>query len=206
MPLDLFIQSLGIGLSIAAPVGPIGLLCIRRSIHGGPWLGFASGLGAAVADAMYGCVAAFGLTAISLLLVEHQTALRLVGGAFLCYLGVRTFLAKPRESRDDTTDTGKWAAFGSTLVLTLTNPMTIIMFAGVFAALGLGGKAHGYKDASIMVLGVFLGSAAWWLFLSLAAGWMRDRVGANAMILINRLSGIIIVAFGLVALWSAVIR
>src|SRR5215470_2851171 len=119
MPLDLFLQSLGIGLSIAAPVGPIGLLCIRRSIHGGHWLGFASGLGAAVADAMYGCIAAFGLTAVSALLVEHQTILRVVGGAFLCYLGVRTFLAKPRDDGADASDTGKWSAFGSTLILTL---------------------------------------------------------------------------------------
>lgn len=206
MPLELFLQSLGIGLSIAAPVGPIGLLCIRRSIHGGAWLGFASGLGAAVADAMYGCVAAFGLTAISALLVEYQSALRLIGGAFLCYLGIRTFLAKPSENRDDTTDTGKWSAFASTLVLTLTNPMTIIMFAGVFAALGLAGQKQNYSSASVMVFGVFLGSAAWWLLLSFSAGWMRDRVGPKTMFLINRVSGVIIVAFGLAALWSAAVR
>ncbi len=206
MPVELFIKSLGIGLSIAAPVGPIGLLCIRRSIQGGPWHGFASGLGAAVADALFGCVAAFGLTAISSALVEYQTALRLIGGAFLCYLGARTFFASQREDGEEPRALGLWAEFGSTLVLTLTNPMTIIMFAGVFAALGLGGQTQSYGAASLMVLGVFLGSAAWWLFLSLAAGWMRHRIGAHSMILINRISGTIIVAFGLAALWAAAFR
>jgi len=206
MPIDLFIKSLGIGFSIAAPVGPIGLLCIRRSIQGGPWLGFASGLGAAVADALFGCVAAFGLTAISSALVEYQTGLRLVGGAFLCYLGVRTFFARQGEEGAEPRASGMWASFGSTLVLTLTNPMTIIMFAGVFAALGLGGQTQSYGAASVMVLGVFLGSAAWWLFLSLSAGWMRHRVGVHTMVLINRISGAIIVAFGLAALWAAVFR
>jgi threonine/homoserine/homoserine lactone efflux protein len=161
-------------------------------------------MGAAVADALFGCVAAFGLTAISSALVEYQTALRLIGGAFLCYLGVRTFFAHQREGAAEPRATGKWSAFGSTLVLTLTNPMTILMFAGVFAALGLGGQTQSYVTASVMVLGVFLGSAAWWLFLSLAAGWMRDRVGANAMIFINRISGGIIAAFGLGALWAAI--
>jgi threonine/homoserine/homoserine lactone efflux protein len=203
MPIELFIKSLGIGFSIAAPVGPIGLLCIRRSIQGGPWLGFASGLGAAVADALFGCVAAFGLTAVSSALVEYQTALRLIGGVFLCYLGVRTFIAHQREGGAEPREGGMWSAFGSTLVLTLTNPMTIIMFAGVFAALGLGGQTQSYGTASVMVLGVFLGSAAWWLFLSLAAGWMRARVGPNMMVVINRISGVIIVAFGLAALWAA---
>jgi threonine/homoserine/homoserine lactone efflux protein len=206
MPIEFFIKSLGIGLSIAAPVGPIGLLCIRRSIRGGTWLGLASGLGAAVADALYGCVAAFGLTAISSLLVEYQTALRLVGGAFLCYLGVRTFFAHLREEAGESREPGKWSAFGSTLVLTLTNPMTIIMFAGVFAALGLGGQTQSYLTASVMVLGVFLGSAAWWLFLSVAAGRMRDRVGPGAMVAINRISGTIIAAFGVASLWAAVFR
>jgi threonine/homoserine/homoserine lactone efflux protein len=203
MPIELFIKSLGIGFSIAAPVGPIGLLCIRRSIQGGPWFGFASGLGAAVADALFGCVAAFGLTAVSSALVEYQTALRLIGGVFLCYLGVRTFFAHQREGDAEPRESGMWSAFGSTLVLTLTNPMTIIMFAGVFAALGLGGQSQSYGTASVMVLGVFLGSAAWWLFLSLAAGWMRARVGPNMMVVINRISGVIIVAFGLAALWAA---
>ena len=167
---------------------------------------WATSKAAAMADAMYGCVAAFGLTAVSSLLVGYQTALRLVGGAFLCYLGIRTFFAAPRQDSNAAADGGKWSAFGSTLVLTLTNPMTVIMFAGVFAALGLGGQKQSYAGASVMVLGVFLGSAAWWLVLSATAGWMRHRVGAKAMIIINRISGAIIAAFGLAALWSAVFR
>ncbi|OAI43170.1 lysine transporter LysE [Verrucomicrobia bacterium SCGC AG-212-E04] len=200
---DLFLKSLVIGVSIAAPVGPIGVLCIRRSIQSGPLLGLVSGMGAAVADALYGCIAAFGLTSVSSALVQHQTSLRLVGGAFLCYLGLRTFFAKLQEVREPTPVSGYWQAFASTLVLTIANPMTIISFAGVFAALGLSAQAASYLDSALVVLGVFLGSAAWWLFLGFAAGSMRDRVGQKAMSLINRLSGVVIIAFGVGAIAAA---
>ena len=205
MPIDLFVKSMVIGLSIAAPVGPIGLLCIRRSIQHGPMLGFISGLGAAVADALYGCIAAFGLTAISSTLVQHETILRFVGGLFLCYLGARTFLAHDQKGEAEPRVSGRWQAFGSTLFLTFANPMTIIAFAGVFAVLGRSAQADSYFAASAMVLGVFLGSAAWWIFLSVAAGFLRDRVGDKAMIVINRISGLTIFAFGVVAITAAIV-
>ena len=131
-----FLKGAAIGLGIAAPVGPIGVLCIRRSLRGGAWAGFVSGLGAATADAAYGCVAAFGLSAISGLLVRWQLWLGLVGGGFLCFLGVRTLLNRRTEKAEP--DGAAAAAYASTFLLTLSNPATILSFAAVFAGFGLG--------------------------------------------------------------------
>jgi threonine/homoserine/homoserine lactone efflux protein len=130
------IQGLVMGLSIAAPVGPIGVLCIRRTLAQGRSYGLLSGLGAATADAVYGCVTAFGLTLVSNALVRQQAWLRLVGGLFLCYLGARAFLTRPVEGGKAAIAGGLLRAYGSTFALTLTNPMSILSFAGVFAGLG----------------------------------------------------------------------
>jgi len=200
-----FARGLIIGFSIAAPVGPIGLLCIRRTLAHGRVVGFVSGLGAATADAMYGAIAGFGLTALSTLLVQGQGPLRLVGGAFLCYLGVRTFLARPAtgtagaESRR-----GLGGAYLSTLGLTLTNPSTILSFVAIFAGLGLGTAGAGgagprFAPAALMVSGVFLGSALWWLILAGIAGAFRSRLATGAMQWINRVSGLILTGFGVAA-------
>jgi threonine/homoserine/homoserine lactone efflux protein len=196
-----FWQGLLLGFSIAAPVGPIGVLCIRRSISDGRWIGLATGLGAATADAAFGCVAAFGLTAVSGFLVGQRFWLGLVGGLFLCWLGVRTWLSKPAERAAAARGAGALAAYGTTFVLTLTNPMTILSFAAVFAGLGLGANASsGAGAATALVGGVFLGSALWWLLLSTGAALLRERVTPVAMHWINRSSGAIITAFGVYAL------
>src|SRR5881396_291761 len=161
-----FLRGIAIGFSIAAPVGPIGVLCIQRALAQGRLCGFASGLGAATADAVYGCVAGFGLTAVSDLLVTQQTWLQLIGGLFLCYLGVKNFFARPAQSAAAPKGGALTGAYASTFLLTLTNPMTILSFAGVFAGLGFGGGATDYAGAALLVSGVFLGSALWWLLLS----------------------------------------
>ena len=199
-----FLQGFGIGLSVAAPVGPIGLLCIRRSIAQGFLIGFSSGLGAAAADAAYGSVAAFGLTLISNFLVDQRIWLGLVGGLFLCYLGLATFFAKPSdEAAKSESGTGTSVrAFLSTLLLTLANPMTVLMFGAIFAGFGFGrnpAKAT-CASAAFMVMGVFLGSAGWWLFLSGTAGYLRGKITFQWMTWINRLSGLIILIFGVLAL------
>jgi threonine/homoserine/homoserine lactone efflux protein len=194
-----FLKGLAIGFSIAAPVGPIGVLCIRRSLADGVLRGLASGLGAATADAAYGCVAAFGLTAVSGFLIRQQLALSLIGGVFLCYLGVRTFIAPPTADSGSQGSKGLLPAYGSTALLTLANPATILSFAAVFAGLGLG-RAGDYASAGRMVLGVFLGSALWWTILSGGVGMLRPRVGDGWMRAINRVSGAILFAFGLYAL------
>ena len=199
--MPLFLQGLLIGFSIAAPVGPIGVLCIRRSLAYGRQLGFASGLGAATADAFYGAVAGFGLTFISSFLVAQQDWLRLAGGLFLVYLGLRTAVARPGgEELLDQAQPTLLSAFSSTFVLTLTNPITILSFAAIFAGLGIAAETGDYLQAAVLVLGVFLGSAAWWFLLSGTAGFFRDRVTARGLLWINRISGLIILGFGLVAL------
>jgi len=189
-----------IGLSIAAPVGPIGVLCIRRTLAEGRIAGLVSGLGAATADALYGCVAAFGLTFVSGFLVNQQTWLRLVGGLFLCYLGARTLLARPAERPATASGRSLGGFYTSTFVLTLTNPMTILSFAAIFAGLGLAEISGGYASALLLVGGVFFGSASWWLLLSGGVSLFRGRFGANGLRWVNRISGAIIIAFGVVAL------
>jgi threonine/homoserine/homoserine lactone efflux protein len=199
----LFLQGLLIGFSIAAPVGPIGVLCIRRSLAYGRQLGFASGLGAATADAFYGAVAGFGLTFISGFLVAQQDWLRLVGGFFLLYLGLRTAVTRPTgEALTDHAQPTLISAFFSTFLLTLTNPITILSFAAIFAGLGIAAEAGDYLQAVVLVLGVFLGSAAWWFLLSGTTGFFRDRITSTGLLWINRISGLIILGFGLVALTS----
>jgi threonine/homoserine/homoserine lactone efflux protein len=158
-----------------------------------------AGLGAATADAAYGCVAGFGLAAVSGFLVSHRFWLGLAGGAFLCCLGARTFLAEP--PRDSAPEEGgrPLEAYGSTFLLTLANPATILSFAAVFAAFGLGASA-GYLTAGSLVLGVFLGSASWWLLLSGGVSMVRSRVSAGWMRAVNRLSGATLFAFGVYAM------
>jgi len=190
------LKGLAIGLSIAAPVGPIGVLCIRRSLSEGRQVGLATGLGAATADAIYGCVAAFGLTAISSALVGHRSWLGFFWGMFLCYLGVRTFMSSPAGRVAEIQGRGLLSAYLSTLFLTLTNPMTVLSFVG---------SSPNYLAAGVLVTGVFIGSALWWLLLSSAVGSFQSRLGSGWMQVINRLSGCIIFAFGIYSLstsWS----
>jgi len=199
MPLNFLLKGVVIGFCIAAPVGPIGVLCIRRSLAEGGLIGLATGLGAATADAAYGCIAAFGLTAISNLLVAQRLWLGLLGGVFLCYLGIRTFITKPAEPNAEVRRLGWISAYLSTLLLTLTNPMTILSFVAVFAGSGLGGSPD-YASASSLVAGVFTGSALWWLLLSGGVSLFRAQVTSGWMRAINQVSGGILLAFGIYAL------
>jgi threonine/homoserine/homoserine lactone efflux protein len=216
--MSLFVNGLIVGISIAAPVGPIGVLCIRRTLAHGRLAGFISGLGAATADACYGSIAAFGLTFLSAVLVERQDLLRLLGGAFLCYLGIRAWLERPKAA--PTLDNAVATSFSgsdsrslrllsgdffSTYLLTLTNPLTILSFAAIFAGLGSVAAGNTPLAAFSIVLGVFSGSALWWLFLSFAANALRARfLKPSALIWINRLSGAIIFSYGVVAIVSVV--
>ncbi len=191
-----------LGFSIAAPVGPIGVLCIRRTLQFGRFSGFFSGLGAAVADSFYAGIAAFGLTFVSNALVSGQFWLRLVGGGFLLYLGWKTWVAKPSNQSREVSHKNFVNDFLSTFFLTMTNPLTILSFLAVFAGIGLTSVDDSYWDSSILVAGVFLGSAIWWLMLSEGVTLFRKRVSEKVMRWINRVAGIIIGAFGIVALGS----
>ena len=200
MDYSLFLRGLVIGFSIAAPVGPIGVLCIRRTLADGQISGLISGLGAATADAFYGCVAGFGLTFISSFLVGQKMWLSLFGGLFLLYLGIKTLLSKPAEKEAAIRQNGLLGSYLSTFLLTLTNPMTILSFAAIFAALGLGNASGSYASALTLVLGVFLGSAIWWLFLSGGVGLFRDKFNTQGLLWVNRISGLVITIFGIIAL------
>ncbi|HEY9646050.1 MAG TPA: LysE family transporter [Chroococcidiopsis sp.] len=200
MDIALLGRGLLIGFSIAAPVGPIGVLCIRRTLADGRMAGLLSGLGAATADALYGAIAGFGLTFISSVLVGHAFWFRLIGGIFLCYLGIKTLLAKPAQEAASASGQGLLGFYCSTVFLTLTNPATILSFIAVFAGLGLASAGGNYISAAVLVLGVFVGSALWWLLLSGGVSLLRSRFNPRAMKWLNRISGSIILIFGIIAL------
>ncbi len=188
---------------IAAPVGPIGALCARRTLTQGRKAGFFSGMGAATADAIYGFIAAFGLTFISDFLADHQSGLRLVGGVILLSLGIKVFQARPVHKTDLPRTARHFAGlYSSTFFLTLTNPLTIFSFAAVFAGFGLAGTRGSLAAAGILILGVFLGSTLWWTFLVGLFSLFRKRLDASRLVWLNRLSGLIIAGSGILALLS----
>lgn len=199
MDVLLFLKSALIGLSIAAPVGPIGLLCIQRSLAHGTHIGFISGLGAAAADACYGAVGAFGIGAITRHFVELATPLALAGALFLAWMGLKMLGATPPERAANAVDPARaLPAFASVFVLTLSNPLTILSFIAIFATLA-GGSPLSAASATLMVVGVFCGSAAWWLMLALGIATIRHRLDARAMRWIDRIAGGCLLAF---AVWQ----
>ncbi|MBS0289027.1 MAG: LysE family transporter [Proteobacteria bacterium] len=203
--ISLFIKGFLIGLSIAAPVGPIGVLCINRTLSAGLVVGLLSGLGAASADAIYGCIAGFGLVAVSKFLLSQQTIIQLVGGAFLLYLGIKTFFASPQARAISDRATTLWQDFSSTLFLTLTNPATIISFIAIYTSLGIVERNANYMEALVIVLGVFLGSLAWWCILSSSISHIRHKLSEVVLMWNNRFSGLILIGFGFFSLISGLI-
>jgi threonine/homoserine/homoserine lactone efflux protein len=199
---NLLLKGLVIGFSIAAPVGPIGVLCIRRTLADGRSSGLASGLGAATADAVYGAIAGFGLTIVSSFLLERQIWIRTVGGLFLLYLGIKTILASPSGRAAEVAGGNFIKDYFSTFILTITNPLTILSFVAIFAGLGLGSASGDQRAALLLIAGVFLGSAAWWLLLSTGVSIFRKQIELEMMHWINRISGLIILGFGIAAFVS----
>jgi threonine/homoserine/homoserine lactone efflux protein len=202
MDLGMFVRGVVLGFAIAAPVGPIGVLVIRRTLAEGRLMGFVTGMGAATADAFFGMVGALGLTVVSALLLSGEWWLRLLGGLFLCYLSAQTVLAVPSERPASSERATYLRAYVSTLLLTLTNPLTILSFAAVFAGLGLGASAASAGGAALLVFGVFVGSALWWLLLCGGVSLLRTRLTPPMLRWINYLSGALIAGFGVVALAS----
>src|SRR3990172_973205 len=191
MGLTIFLKGIMIGFSMAVPVGPIGILCIRKTLTDGHLRGLMIGLGAATADLLYGCVAAFGLTVISDVIATERIWIRLVGGAFLLFLGVRTFRAPTADPKVPIDGTGMLRSYLATVFLTLTNPTTIFAFIAVFAALGLGQELSLFS-ASTLVTGVFIGSGLWFLFLSSGVLFFRKRMGIVGLRWVNRIAGVLI--------------
>jgi threonine/homoserine/homoserine lactone efflux protein len=203
METTFFLKGLIIGFVIAAPVGPIGVLCARRTLIFGRRAGFFSGMGAATADAIYGFVAAFGLTLVSDFLIGHNVLLRLAGGSLLCFLGGKALIAAPATKLDHPKTLQRFAGmYSSMFFLTLTNPMTIFSFAAVFAGFGLAGVKGNFSSSGALILGVFLGSALWWMFLVGIFSIFRRRFHAHQLRWVNFISGGIIIASGVLALLS----
>ncbi|MBA3012077.1 MAG: LysE family translocator [Proteobacteria bacterium] len=202
MVFEFLIKGIVIGFSIAAPVGPIGILTIQRSMNHGAWAGFATGMGAATADALYGCVAGFGLTLISNWLLEIQTPVLLGGGLFLCGLGLSTLKQPPPQGQrgSDPIFKGYLSSYLSTFFLTLTNPMTIMAFMAIFAGLGLSTMTKGYAGALSLVTGVFLGSCLWWMILTWGVGQLKPKLDKRFQATINRGAGMVLLVFGFWAL------
>lgn len=185
------------------------MLCVRRTLDRGRRAGFVSGLGAASADAVYGAIAGFGVTALSALLLDHRTAIRVGGGLLLLYLGAQSVRADPTSTRLATATTsadgrarGLVRDYGSTFLLTLTNPVTVLAFVAIFAGTGVATSGDA-RDVAALVGGVFTGSALWWLALSTLVSRFRTRLGPTSMQWVNRSAGAVLVGFGLLALWSA---
>ena len=192
-----------LGFTIAAAVGPISLLVIRRTLAEGRLYGLVSGLGVATADATYGAMAAFGLSAITDVLVNARQVFGLVGGIFLLWLAWQTVRSTPTEAASVSTRRRGYAgAYLSILGLTMANPMTILSFGALFAGLGVTSGATG--DAVLVVLGVLLGSTMWWIVLTTVIGTLRTRVTPVWIHRINLVSGVVIGAFAIVAIASAV--
>ncbi len=200
----LFLKGVVVGLSMAVPVGPIGILCIRRTLLEGRLSGFVSALGLATADVVFGCIAGFGLTFISDFLIIQQVWLRLLGGLFLCTIGLKVLLKKVVEREAPPRGKGLLGAYTSMFLLTLTYPMTILIFLGIFAGLGIRDARGNYASVAALVLGVFTGSMFWWAILSSFIGSLRTKIRTQNWQWVNRISGTLILGFGLAVLLSLV--
>lgn len=196
-----FLKGLIIGFAMAVPVGPAGILCIRKTLAEGQTRGVMIGLGAATADSLYGSIAAFGLTFVSDMIASQQSWLRLVGGGLLLFLGIRTFRAKGKDPVLPTDRTGLLGSYVSAFLLALTNPLTFFAFVAVFAAFGLGHKLN-IISACILVLGVFAGSFLWFLTLGSVARIFRKKLDSGGLRWVNRISGVLITLSGVAAFVS----
>jgi threonine/homoserine/homoserine lactone efflux protein len=205
MNIILFLKGVAVGLSMAVPVGPIGILCIRRTLLEGRLSGFVSALGLATADVIFGCIAGFGLTLVSDFLISQQFWLRLIGGIFLCIIGLRVLLTKFVEREAPTRGKGLVGAYTSMFFLTLTYPMTVLIFLGIFAGLGIGDAKGNYAAIAALVLGVFVGSILWWAILSSFIGALRNRFRTQNWQWVNKISGILITGFGVAVLLSLIL-
>src|SRR5260370_27989430 len=179
------------------------ILCMQRTLYKGQIYGMVSGLGIATADAVYGSIAGYGLTLITNFLVNQQGWVRLIGGLFLIYLGLKTVITKPAERAVTAKANGYFGAYASTLLLTLTNPLTILSFAAIFAGIGVGGANKSSVSASTVVLGVFTGSTLWWCILTSGISLLRRKFTPQSVLCIHRISRIILIllwAFALISL------
>lgn len=204
--LSVFVKGLIAGFVIAAPVGPINVMCMRRTIVHGRLVGIVSGIGAATADTCFGAIAAFGLTFLHEFLLREKFWFGIVGGVLLLIIGVRMLLAKPpQKKKDDEEETDPATLLGdftSTGFLTLTNPVTVLSFFAVFSAFGVQSQERSLADSWLLLLGVFLGSCLWWLALTTTVGLLRDKFNREGLRWANRIAAVVILGFAVIVLWT----
>jgi len=198
----LLLKSFILGFSVSAPVGPIGLLCIQRILSRGRTAGFMTGLGAASANLIYASIAAFGFSVVSSFLVEQQLILKMIGGVFLLYLGVKTFIKKPSSAADNLEGESLFAMFLSTFVLMITNPVTILNFVAMFAGLGFEQSAASSLVAVSLISGVFLGAITWWIILSYVVSLFRNKIRPH-LSKVNKIAGLLIILLGVLSFIGA---
>jgi threonine/homoserine/homoserine lactone efflux protein len=201
MELTFFLKGIAIGFFMAIPIGPIGIMCIRKTLTEGRLSGLIIGLGAATADLFYGCVAAFGLTIISDTLNSQRFWIRIIGGALLFFLGIKTFLAQPKDPKLKISGSGRLRSFFTVVILTLTNPLTIFAFIAVFAAFGLG-DGLSFFSAVVLVAGVFIGSCLWFFLLTSGTLLFRKKLDLEGLKWVNKIAGILIIISGFIVIGS----
>jgi threonine/homoserine/homoserine lactone efflux protein len=201
MLIILFLKGIVIGFVMAVPIGPIGIMCIRKTLTEGRIRGLIIGLGAATADLLYSCIAAFGFTALSGMITTERFWIRLTGGMLLLFLGLRTFRAKPTDPKFHIHTSGILGSYFYTVFLTLTNPLTIFVFIAVFAALGLDNEVKIFSG-TVLVTGVFLGSCLWFLLLNSCVRLLKNKLDLTGLRWVNRIAGILIMVSGIIAILS----
>jgi threonine/homoserine/homoserine lactone efflux protein len=194
--LTFFIKGLVLGFIICVPFGPIGLLCVRRTLMDGKVAGIASVLGASVVDALYCAIAGLGVSYISNFLSDERAVLRLAGGLILIAMGIKIFFTHPAEKTPEASGHGLVASFGSSFFLMLTNPLAILVFTATFSALGIGGWQDAYISTGMLVIGVFVGSALWAPIFVAGVNLFSPRLTLSQLRLANEVAGIILVLFG----------
>lgn len=202
MSITLLLQGILMGLVVAVPVGPLGLLCINRALALGPIYGLFSGLGVATADALAAAIAALSIALVSGFLSEYQLILRLFGGAFLCYLGYTIYMTEPVTQAPIKDINGLFGAYATTFLLTFSNPVTILSFVAIYAGWHVPSLAGQYVAAATLTIGVFIGSALWWVALFLGLEAFHEKFNLRFLFWVHRVSGAIIAGFGVVVLFS----
>jgi threonine/homoserine/homoserine lactone efflux protein len=202
MSVYLIIQGVLIGFVVAVPVGPLGLLCISRALAMGAVCGLFSGLGVASADALAAALAALGISFISSVFTDHQYLLRLAGGVFLCYLGWQIYGTKPKEQAAPSNVNGLLNAYATTFFLTFSNPVTILSFIAIYAGWHVPSLQGRYFAAALLALGVFIGSSLWWIGMFIGMTAFRGGFSLRTLGWVHRVSGVLILGFGVVVLLS----
>ncbi|ODG90565.1 MULTISPECIES: LysE family transporter [Bacillaceae] len=194
----LLIKSFILGLSVSAPIGPVGLLCIQRILSKGKTAGFMTGLGASSANLFYASIAAFGFSIVSSFLIEQEFVLRIVGAIFLLYLGIKTFLKRPAKTASNLKGESMVSMFISTFLLMITNPVTILNFVAMFAGVGFDQSSTSIESTVSLIIGVFLGAVSWWFILSSVVSLFRNKIITH-LGLVNKMAGLMIVVLGIIS-------